>query len=95
MENLMPTIEIAYASADKQFLLSITLPKSCSVQQAIESSGILEQCPEIDFSYNKIGIFGKTVALKTLVKDNDRIEIYRPLLLNPMQARRLRAEKKI
>jgi len=88
----MLTVEIAYAGADKQVLLSIQVTPSCSVQQAIESSGILEQCPEIDLACNKIGIFSKAVALHDRVKDKDRIEIYRPLLLNPMQARRLRAK---
>ncbi|MCH8163853.1 MAG: RnfH family protein, partial [Proteobacteria bacterium] len=64
-----------------------------TIQQAIVTSGILDQCTAIDLETNEVGIFSKIVALDTLVRAGDRIEIYRPLILDPKQARRLRAKK--
>ncbi len=90
----MLTIEIAYARSDQQFLLTLAIEPGSNIQQAIQCSGILEQCPEIDLSIYKVGIFSKKANLETLLKQQDRIEIYRPLLINPMQARRLRARQK-
>ena len=87
-------IEIAYASKDKQVILTCELSEVCSIQEAIEQSGILKQFNEIDLRQNPIGIFGKKVTLDTLLNPNDRVEIYRALLIDPKQARRLRARKK-
>lgn len=90
----MLTVEIAYARVAEQFLLAVTVEAPCSVRQVLEQSGILERCPEIDLYRDKVGIFSKPVALNDIVKDGDRIEIYRPLAIDPMQARRARAKRK-
>ena len=90
--NLMP-IEVAYASASESWLIPFEVEEGTKVQQAITRSGILEQCPDINLQINKIGLFSKIIELDVPVRAGDRIEIYRPLILDPKEARRLRAEK--
>ena len=87
-------IEIAYALPEEQVIISIKVPTIFNVQQAIEKSGIQKKFPSIDLSKNKVGIFGKKTTLNHLLKDRDRIEIYRPLILDPKEMRRKRAAKK-
>lgn len=90
--SLIP-IEVAYASSVQSWLIPISVEEGSTIKQAIAISGILEQCPEINLEINKIGIFGNIATLDTLLRAGDRIEIYRPLILDPKEARRLRAEK--
>ena len=90
--TLIP-IEIAYASPVQSWLIPLNVEAGTTIAQAITSSGILEQCPEIDLEINKVGIFSNIAELDTLLRAGDRIEIYRPLILDPKEARRLRAEK--
>jgi putative ubiquitin-RnfH superfamily antitoxin RatB of RatAB toxin-antitoxin module len=87
-------VEIAYALPEEQVIISIKVPTIFNVQQAIEKSGIQKKFPSIDLSKNKVGIFGKKTTLDHLLKDRDRIEIYRPLILDPKEMRRKRAAKK-
>ena len=87
-------VEIAYALPEEQVIISIKVPTIFNVQQAIEKSGIQKKFPSIDLSKNKVGIFGKKITLDHLLKDRDRIEIYRPLILDPKEMRRKRAAKK-
>ena len=87
-------VEIAYALPEEQVIISIKVPTIFNVQQAIEKSGIQKKFPSIDLSKNKVGIFGKKTTLHHLLNDRDRIEIYRPLILDPKEMRRKRAAKK-
>ena len=87
-------VEIAYALPEEQVILSIKVPTIFNVQQAIEKSGIQKKFPSIDLSKNKVGIFGKKTTLDHVLKNRDRIEIYRPLILDPKEMRRKRAAKK-
>lgn len=86
-------IEVVYGNPTKQELMALTVPKGTNVEQAIESSGILTLFPEIDLLENKVGIWNHTVKLTTEVNDLDRIEIYRPLIADPKEVRKRRAEK--
>ncbi len=86
-------IEIVYALAHEQTLLRQQLPAGVTVSQAIEASGILDKHPEIDMTKNKLGIFGKLTKSDAPLRDKDRIEIYRPLIADPKEVRRLRAEE--
>lgn len=82
-------IEVAYAiDATRQFLIGIEVEKGATIETAIIRSGILQSFPEIDLTKQKVGIFSKTHHLQDLVKAGDRIEIYRPLLIDPKEARR-------
>ena len=87
------TVEVVYALPDQQVLLSLDLPTGSTVKSAIELSGIIEQFPEIDLSRNRVGIFGKVCLLDQPLGPGDRVEIYRPLIHDPMEARRRRAKK--
>lgn len=85
-------IEVAYALGKKQVLLHVCLPDGATVEEAIYHSGVLTQFPEIDLASNKVGIFSKLVKLDETVRDRDRVEIYRPLIADPKEVRRQRAE---
>ncbi len=84
-------IEVAYALQDKQTLLSLEVDAGTTLQQAVERCGILSSYPQIDLSKDKTGIFGKVAKLDAVLRDKDRVEIYRPLIADPKQVRRARA----
>ena len=91
----MVEIEVVYAAVDRQVLLLVTVPEGTSVRSAVQASGIAAQFPELDLADCPLGIFGKVVADAQVraVQAGDRIEIYRPLLADPKEVRRLRAAK--
>jgi len=84
-------IEVCYALPAKQLLINVKLPAGANLQQALEASGILVKHPEIDLKKNKFGIFAKLSKLDTLLRDRDRVEIYRPLIADPKEVRKQRA----
>ena len=86
-------IEVAYALPNEQIILIVRVQEGCKVVDAIESSGVLERFPEIDLLKNKVGVFGKITSLDTALQVGDRVEIYRPLIIDPKQARRERAKR--
>ena len=87
-------VEVAYALPHIQILKKLNVPVGCTIKQALILSGILDQFPEIDLTKNKLGIFGKFAQPDTLLRPYDRIEIYRPLVIDPKDARRIRAKTK-
>jgi putative ubiquitin-RnfH superfamily antitoxin RatB of RatAB toxin-antitoxin module len=86
-------IEVAYALPQVQTLLTVDVPSGCTVEQGIRLSGMLDKHPEIDLTSSKVGIFGKLTKLDAAVREKDRIEIYRPLIADPKEVRRKRAEE--
>ena len=86
------TIEVAYAAVRGQIVLQLQVESGTTVGEAVKQSGILQQFPEIDLGLNKVGIFGKLVRTDTLLRDRDRVEIYRALIADPKEARRRRAQ---
>ncbi|WP_034457333.1 RnfH family protein [Buttiauxella noackiae] len=86
-------VEVVYALPEKQYLLKVRLAQDSTVEQAIAASGILELRTDIDLAKNKVGVFSRPVKLTDTVNDGDRVEIYRPLLADPKELRRQRAEK--
>ena len=94
LEDDLITIELVYALPNKQTLIEINVNKNTTVEQAILKSNLLEKYPEIDLDINKVGIFGKACKLTDYLHSNDRIEIYRPLIADPKEARKKRAIKK-
>jgi putative ubiquitin-RnfH superfamily antitoxin RatB of RatAB toxin-antitoxin module len=84
-------VEVAYALPDEQLILSVTGEPGLTVGQAIERSGILERFPEIDLATSKVGVFGKLSKLDAPLNPGDRVEIYRPLIADPKEARKKRA----
>jgi putative ubiquitin-RnfH superfamily antitoxin RatB of RatAB toxin-antitoxin module len=86
-------VEVAYAKPDEQALLSVELEEGATAEAAIRRSGVLERFPEIDLETGKIGIFSKPCKLDQVLRAGDRVEIYRPLIADPKEARRQRAAK--
>lgn len=87
-------VEIVYALLERQTLMKLQVPVGTTVEQAIKQSSIMNQFPEIDLDKNKLGIFSRFVEQNTILQQRDRIEIYRPLLIDPKEARRLRIKQK-
>ena len=89
----MIQVEVIYALPHEQKLLKVEVPQGTTLEGAIEVSGILNKYPDIDLSSNKVGIFSKLSKLDVVVRDKDRIEIFRPLIADPKEVRRKRAEE--
>lgn len=86
---------MVYAAIDRQVLMSVTVPPGTTVRAALLKSGIGQAFPELDLAECPVGIFGKVITDpgSRVVQDGDRVEIYRPLLADPKEVRRLRAAK--
>lgn len=87
-------VQVCYARPDRQFLLELNVPDGTTLQAAIEQSGLLAQAPEIDLQRCKVGLHGKTKPFDTVLREHDRVEIYRPLIADPKESRRRRAVAK-
>lgn len=86
-------VEVVYALPERQYLRTVKLKEGSSVEQAVKASGLLELRSDIDLKHNKLGIYSRPVKLADTVSDGDRIEIYRPLIADPKELRRIRAER--
>ncbi|MEI7455159.1 MAG: RnfH family protein [Nitrosomonadales bacterium] len=86
-------IEVVYALPDEQTLLKKAVPAGSTVIEGIQASGLLEKYPELDLAAHKLGIFGKLTKADAVLREMDRIEIYRPLIADPKEVRRRRAEE--
>ncbi len=82
------TVEVVYALTQCQCLKTVLLQDGMTVAEAIESSGLLEQFPEIDLEKHRVGVFGCVCRLDRRLNPGERVEIYRPLAIDPMEARR-------
>jgi len=87
----MINVEVIYALKDRQKIVRLSVEVDCTVQNAIERSGLLAEFPEIDLGKNKVGIWNKLAKLDAKLRDHDRIEIYRPLIADPKEVRKQRA----
>jgi len=88
------TIEVVYTLPEQAYLIPLKVTAATTIRQAIELSGLLQHCPEIDLNQNRVGIYGRLKELDTVLQAGDRVEIYRQLKVDPKDARRIRAEKK-
>jgi len=87
----MLNIEVCYALSGKQDVVRLKLAAGATLQQAVEASGLLAKYPEIDVKKNKFGLWNKLSKLDSALRDNDRVEIYRPLIADPKEVRKQRA----
>jgi uncharacterized protein len=85
-------VEVCYALPAEQTVLKVKIDAGQTAGDAIALSGILNQHPEIDLAVNKVGVFGKLVRLDAPLQPGDRVEIYRPLIADPKESRRKKAE---
>jgi len=81
------------AEAGRAFELTLELPSPATALDAVRASGVLERHPELALGAPMIGIWGRACAPDTVLGDGDRVEIYRPLRIDPNEARRLRAKQ--
>ena len=88
-------VEVVYGTPDSQSLLTVTLPHGSTLLHAIDASQIVALHPEIDLDTISAGIWGKPASRETMLVNGDRVEIYRPLLVDPKEARRQRAKKDV
>ena len=93
MEDRLLWIEVAYARPERQVILSLQMKPPATIEDAIRASGILDQFPDIE-PLSAVGLFGQQQSYETPLRDGDRVEIYRPLMIDPREARRERALKK-
>ncbi|MBN8737284.1 MAG: RnfH family protein [Xanthomonadales bacterium] len=87
------SVSVVYAEPQRVFDVRVSLPNGATVADAIARSGIREQRPDIEIRDDRLGIFARKALPATELRDGDRIEIYRPLRIDPKEARRLRARK--
>ncbi|MBI1890810.1 MAG: RnfH family protein [Burkholderiales bacterium] len=87
-------VQVCYVTPQSPLLIDLEVSEGTTLESAIRESGILQRVPDIDLSSNKIGIYGKVKTLDTILRDCDRVEIYRRLIADPKDARRRRVAKK-
>ncbi|WP_288371856.1 RnfH family protein [uncultured Marinobacter sp.] len=89
-------VEVAYARPDKQQIVPVKVPEGTTALEAVKLSGIVDIFPEIDPDNIDMGVFGKVIKdpASHELRDGDRVELYRPLKIDPKQARLNRAKKK-
>jgi putative ubiquitin-RnfH superfamily antitoxin RatB of RatAB toxin-antitoxin module len=76
-------VAVVYATPRRQFWMTVELPDGATVSDAIARSTVLKQFPDVDLGRQKVGLFGKVTTLDAVLSDGDRIEIYRPLTVDP------------
>lgn len=86
-------IEVVYALPHEQVLLKLDVPQSSTIAEAIKLSGLLDKYPEIDLEKGKFGLYGKLSKSDVVLREKDRVEIYRPLIADPKEVRKKRAEE--
>ncbi|MFK5893392.1 MAG: RnfH family protein [Pseudomonadota bacterium] len=84
-------VEVVYGTKEKQLLMQVDVNKNATIEDAIRNSGILGEFPEIDLEVNKVGVFSKLAKLDKVLKNKDRVEIYRKLIADPKEVRKQRA----
>lgn len=88
------TVEVVYALPGNQLLVELSVAAGTTAREAIAQSGLLARFPQIDPSRQSIGLFGKVVKADAVLQAGDRVEIYRPLIADPKEARRRRSARK-
>jgi uncharacterized protein len=87
-------VEVVYALAARQYVVAVTVAEGATIADAIAAAGSAPDFPAMEAATAKVGIFGNLATAQTPLHEGDRVEIYRPLQVDPKQARRRRAEKK-
>lgn len=87
------TVEVVHAAVDRQWLQTLQVPAGATVNDALRLSRIANEFPELDLAHCALGIFGQVVTADRVLEPGDRVEIYRPLLIDPKEVRRLRAAR--
>ncbi len=92
--NRLIKVEVVYVSEHDQKLVKLVVEEGTTIEAVIHHSGLLKIFPEIDLGRQSVGVFSRQRLLTDIVHEGDRVEIYRPLVMDPKDARRLRAKTK-
>ncbi len=84
-------VSVVYAEPERVFSADLVLPQGATVADAIAESRIRDAWPGVEIRMDRLGVFARKVSHDTLLRDGDRVEIYRPLKIDPKEARRKRA----
>lgn len=84
-------VQVCYATPERQLIRDMAVAAGTTLQAAVTLSGLLREVPEIDLTSCRVGVYGKLKALDAVLRDGDRVEIYRPLVADPKESRRRRA----
>ncbi|MET3131881.1 putative ubiquitin-RnfH superfamily antitoxin RatB of RatAB toxin-antitoxin module [Oxalobacteraceae bacterium GrIS 1.11] len=87
-------VQVCYATPDHAFLRDVEVAAGATLEQAVRQSGLLLAVPGLDLATATVGIYAKKKSLDTVLREHDRVEVYRPLLADPKEARRRRAGAK-
>jgi len=85
-------VELVYIDTDEEFIVSLDMAAAATVADAVEQSQVLDQFPSLKAVDYQLGIYSQEVSAETRLQAGDRVEVYRPLVLDPMEVRRQRAK---
>lgn len=85
-------VQVCYVLPDHSYIADLWMPAGATLAQAVRESGVMQRYPAIDLATQKLGIFGKVKSADEVLRDGDRVEIYRPLQADPKESRRRRAK---
>lgn len=91
MAEKMISVEVAYARRERQKIITLEVREGTTAAEAVQQSGISADFPEIDLAGNSLGVFSKPCKNDLVLREGDRVEIYRPLIADPKEVRRKRA----
>lgn len=81
-------VKVVYAKPERAIVLSVELPAGATVKDALDKSGILSRCPDIDLAVNKVGVWGKVAELDAVLEPDSRVEVYRAITCDPKTVKR-------
>jgi putative ubiquitin-RnfH superfamily antitoxin RatB of RatAB toxin-antitoxin module len=84
-------VEVSYALPETQVIIPLEVAQGTTIEQAIKLSGVMETFPDIDLATNKVGVFSKLGKLDQILREKDRVEVYRKLIADPKEVRKKRA----
>ncbi len=93
-ETAIVRVQVCHALPAETFVVELELPAGSTLLEAVKASGVLQRYPQIELATQKLGIFGKLRPADTVLRDGDRVEIYRPLQADPKETRRRRAKNR-
>lgn len=91
----MLSVEVCFITPDREFHRKLSVPIGTTIEQAVAICGVVAEFPNVDFGQLTVGIYSKIKKRDTILRDRDRVEIYRPLVVDPMEARRRRANRRL
>ena len=91
---MLVPVEVVYATCDQQIVIELSVPAGTGARQVVRLSALADRVPALDIERAPLGIYGKVLADdRQVIESGDRVEVYRPLLADPKEVRKRRAER--